>query len=230
MEFLGDGRYQFEFFLQGPRKWEPLFSVVLTLPLSGVGMSQEEVTFKGPNPPIDRLGALRMMRAFIIPEDCGTPAGAVTLLGAHNFQTPAGWDTVYTPVLNLVERPLAPMLIIRVETDWFPQESEFRYLLQVGEGIMATHSMPLGQVLFVPREEVQLIDGTAEEIARRRAFKEEFQQRKSETKLSTRYGLQYSPHYVNESRARREAAVRTRNSELSTAQKPEEPSTGSEVE
>src|SRR5215213_2720197 len=42
--------------------------------------------------------ALLMFRMFIAVEDLGTPAGAVTLRGAWNFQTPTGWDTVYTPI------------------------------------------------------------------------------------------------------------------------------------
>ena len=44
------------------------------------------------------------------PGDLGTPPGAVTLRGATGFRTPAGWDTVYGPVLNMIERPFAPML------------------------------------------------------------------------------------------------------------------------
>ena len=101
-----------------------------------------------------------MARMFIVPEDLGTPAGAVTLRGATNFQTPAGWDTVYTPVLNMIERPMAPMLVIRVETDWYAHDTEFRYVLQPGEGIAGAHNLPIGQVFFVPREEITLRDCT----------------------------------------------------------------------
>ena len=104
---------------------------------------------------------------FISQDDLGTPAGAVTLRGAWNFQTPRGWDTVYTPVFNLIERPVAPMLVIRVETDWYVHDSEFRYVLQPGETISASHSMPIGQVIFVPREEITFRDGTEQEIAAR---------------------------------------------------------------
>ena len=60
---------------------------------------------------------------------------------------------------------MAPMLIVRVETDWFVHGTEFRYVLQPGEAISASHDMPIGQVLFVPRQEIALRDGTEEELA-----------------------------------------------------------------
>ena len=75
-----------------------------------------------------------------------------------NFQTPSGWDTIYTPIFNMIDRPVAPMLVIRVETDWYAHETEFRYVLEPGEGISGSHSMPIGQVMFVPREEVTFRD------------------------------------------------------------------------
>ena len=115
--------------------------------------------------PFSADGARKMARIFIVPEDLGTPAGAVTLRGATNFQTPEGWDTVYTPIFNNIERPVAPMLIVRVETDWYPHESEFRYVLQPGEGIHGAHNLPIGQAFFVPRERVTLRDCTEEELA-----------------------------------------------------------------
>ena len=40
------------------------------------------------------------------------------------------------------------MLVVRVETDWYAHETEFRYVLQPGEGISGSHSMPIGQVLL----------------------------------------------------------------------------------
>ena len=81
----------------------------------------------------------------------GTPPGAIALRGATNFQTPSGWDTVYTPIFNMIERPVAPMLVVRVETDWYAHETEFRYVLQAGEGITVDHSIPIGQALRAAR-------------------------------------------------------------------------------
>jgi hypothetical protein len=36
-------------------------------------------------------------------------------------------------------RPVAPMLVVRVETDWYAHETEFRYVPQPGEVISAAH-------------------------------------------------------------------------------------------
>ena len=144
-----------------------------------------------------------MARAFVVPEDLGTPAGAISLRGATNFQTPEGWDTVYSPVFNMIERPVAPMLTIRVETDWYAHETEFRYVLQPGEGIPGAHNLPIGQVFFVPREEITMRDCTEEELAAIRASKAEFFKGKAASRVSTPQGLSVSPHYLRESRSRK---------------------------
>ena len=127
----------------------------------------------------------------------------MALRGATNFQTPPAWDTVYTPIVNMIDRPVAPMLVVRVETDWYAHETEFRYVLQPGEGITLAHSMPIGQVLFVPREEVTLRECTSEELDAITASQREFHRHKSAAAQKTSYGLTYSPHYLRESRAQR---------------------------
>jgi hypothetical protein len=201
IEYRGDGQYEFRYFLSNPAgNWDTIFSVVVALPVGSIGMIKEDVTFMIPDPPISREGALRIARTFVVPEDLGTPAGAISLRGATNFKTPPGWDTVYSPILNLIERPVAPMLVVRVETDWYVHETEFRYVLQPGEGIPGSHSMPIGQVFFVPREEVVLRDCSEEEVAVLRESQKEFLRQKASQKLTTRYGLQYSPHYARQSR------------------------------
>jgi hypothetical protein len=202
LEFQGEGRYQFSYFLSTPRgKWEPLFTATVVLPIGSMGMLKEEIEFQVPNPPIDRDEASRVTRTFIVPEDLGTPPGALSLRGATNFQTPPGWDTVYTPVFNMIERPVAPMLVVRVETDWYAHETEFRYVLQPGEGISASHSMPIGQVFFVPRDDITLRDCNEQEIAGLKESAEKFSRDKAAFKLSTQYGMEYSPHYLRQSRA-----------------------------
>ena len=199
--YQGDGRYQLTYFLNPPgRQPEPIFSLLLKLPMGSIGMVREEVTYMSKEHPIDPNMALLLARTFIVPEDLGTPAGGVSLRGATNFQTPAGWDTVYTPVFNMIERPNAPMLVIRVETDWYPHESEFRYVLQPREGIDCAHNIPIGQVLFVPREEIALRNCTEEEVAAITRAREEFFREKGANKQTTSYGLQYSPHYLKQSR------------------------------
>ncbi len=201
IEFLGDGKYDFHYLLAGPGgRWQEIFSVLFILPVGSLGMVREEVTFKIPNPPITKEGAVRMAGALISNDDLGTPPGGVTFKGATGFKTPKGWDTVYGPVLNMIERPLAPMLVVRVETDWYPHESEFRYVLQPGEALSANHHLPIGQVHFVPREEIVLRESTEEEVLAVRKAREDFVKGKAATKLMTKYGLQYSPHYARQSR------------------------------
>jgi len=201
VEFQGEGRYQFSYFLASPRgKWDRIFSVTIVQPVGSLGMIKEEVTFPTPNPSMTSDDAALAARAFIVPEDLGTPPGALSLRGATNFQTPPGWDTVYTPIFNMIDRPVAPMLVVRVETDWYSHETEFRYVLETGEGITGSHSMPIGQVVFVPREEIAFRDCTAEEIAAIEQSSAEFAREKAAARIQTPYGMQYSPHYLKQSR------------------------------
>ncbi|MDP1569603.1 MAG: hypothetical protein Q8L86_06335 [Vicinamibacterales bacterium] len=204
IEFQGDGRFEFRYFLMGAdTKWVPLFALTVTLPVGSVGMIKKEVAFLVANPPISEEGAIKVAQTFIVLEDLGTPPGAVTLRGSTNFRTPPGWDTVYLPVLNMIERPIAPMLVVRVETDWYPQESEFRYVLAPGEGLPGSRTLPIGQVCFVPREEVTLRDCTDAEIEQIKQEKATFMQEKSAAKRTTNYGLEYSPHYSQKSKAKK---------------------------
>jgi hypothetical protein len=203
VEYEGDGRYKFVYYLQtqdGHRA--PLFQVTMSLSVGGVGMVKEEVTFVGA-PALSREAALSVARVFLVPEDMGTPPGAVALRGATNFQTAPGWDTVFTPIFNMIERPVAPMLVVRVETDWYAHETEFRYVLQPGEGLTLEPTLPIGQVFFVPREEITLRASTADEIKRFEASRDDFNRHKAAAAQTTSYGLTYSPHYLRESRARK---------------------------
>jgi hypothetical protein len=203
VEYQGEGQYRFTYFVGGGDTWEPLFALNMTLPLGSIGPIKEEVEFLVAVPPMSREDAKRLARAFFIPEDLGTPAGAVTLRGATNFQTADGWDTIYTPIFNTIERPIAPMLIVRVETDWYPHDTEFRYVLQPGEGISGTHHLPIGQVMFVPREEISMREATDAELTSRFAAKKEFFAQKAAARITTPYGMQYSPHYLRQSRERK---------------------------
>jgi hypothetical protein len=201
--YEGDGVYKFIYYVEmSEGQPTPIFTVTMTLPLGGVGMVKEDVQMMSPAA-VTREAALAVMRVFLVPEDMGTPAGALALRGAYNFRTPPGWDTIYTPIFNMIERPIAPMLVVRVETDWYPHDTEFRYVLQPGEGISLSQSIPVGQVLFVPREEVTLRDSTASEIEELRNVQKEFHTGKKAAAQKTPYGLTVSPHYLRESRARR---------------------------
>jgi hypothetical protein len=198
IEYQGDGRYRFTFFLNRG-SWQPLFTATLTLPVGSIGMMKEEVAFMDQKPPMSRDQALHLVRALIVPEDFGTPPGAVALRGANNFQTPEGWDTVYAPVFNMIDRPVAPMLVVRVETDWYAHLTEFRYVLQPGEGIPGSHNMPVGQVFFVPREEMSMRDCTENEVKKIHQSISEFIENKAKENQETPLGLTYSPYYVHHS-------------------------------
>ena len=208
VEYLGDAKFRFIFYAknQASGRTDALFAVTLVMPVGSAGMIREDVSFLT-NPAVtDRENALRIMRTFIVPEDMGTPSGALALRAAWNFQTPEGWDTVYAPVFNMIERPVAPALVVRVETDWYAHDSEFRYVMEPGEGISGSATMPIGQVFFMPREEILFRDATREELDAIGKSREEFGSKKATIRLTTPYGLSYSPHYLRESRARLDAA------------------------
>ena len=142
----------------------PIFQVTMSLPVGRRRDDEGRSDVRGRARRCRARPRSRVARVFLVPEDMGTPPGALALRGATNFQTPAGWDTVYTPIFNMIERPVAPMLVVRVETDWYAHETEFRYVLQPGEGHHrdAQHSDRPG--VFVPREEITLRDCTDEEF------------------------------------------------------------------
>ena len=199
--YEGEGIYQFGYSINPTgAKWEQLFTITYRLAMGAIGMRTEDVKLMVPETPGFKDAARTMARMFIAVDDLGTPAGAVTLRGAFNFQTPPGWDTVYSSVINQSERPIAPALVIRVETDWYVHDSEFRYILAPGETISASHSLPVGQVFFVPREETSFRDGTEQEITERQKTSKQFFDEKAANKIKTPYGLEYSPHYQRKSR------------------------------
>ena len=200
IEYQGDGLYAFTYFVtSGSGERQAIFSLKLVLPVGSHGKMKGEVEFMVENPPIPREAAPAVARSFFVREDLGTPAGAITLRGATNFRTPPAWDTVYVPVLNMIERPIAPMLVVRVETDWYAHDSEFRYVLEPGEGISGTHSMPIGQVFFVPREEITLRDCNEEEVSAIWRTRDEYSREKAALTRTTSYGLEYSPLYSRRS-------------------------------
>ena len=200
LEYEGEGRYKFVYYLKTQDgKPTPIYQITMSLSTGGVGMVKEDVTFVGA-PLLSREAALAVMRVFLVPEDMGTPPGAIALRGATNFVTPKGWDTVYTPIFNHIERPVAPMLVVRVETDWYSHETEFRYVLQAGEGMTLEHTLPIGQVLFLPREEINFLDATESDVKAFEDARAEFSKHKAAATQTTSYGLQYSPHYLRQSR------------------------------
>jgi hypothetical protein len=199
--YLGEGVYEFVYAANPTGKqWEQVFSITYRLAVGGIGLRKEEIQLFVPETPGFKETAQAIARMFIVPDDMGTPTGAITLRGAYNFQTPEGWDTVYSGIINNIERPIAPVLAIRVETDWHVHDTEFRYVLTDGETISVSYSLPIGQVFFVPREEITFRDGSEQEAASRLETSKEFYDKKATLKKKTPYGLEYSPHYQQLSR------------------------------
>ncbi len=205
--YEGEGLYQFGYSVNPTgKKWEQIFFIDYQLSMGGIGMRKEDVKLMVPDAPGFRDTARTMARMFIAVDDLGTPAGAVTLRGAYNFQTPPGWDTVYSGVINNTERPVAPVLVTRVETDWYVHDSEFRYVLAPGDIITVSHNLPVGQVFFIPREEVKFRDGTEAEHNQRRETSKAFFEEKPTHKMKTPYGMEYSPLYQRMSREHKKAS------------------------
>lgn len=123
------------------------------------------------------------------------PPGAIGLRGAFDFVTPAGWDTVYTGVLNETQRPTVPVLTARIETDWYPQPTEFRFVLQPGDILSASGQAPIGQVLFVPREPVELREGSAADAVAFTERQREYWTERAAKEQATNFGTTYSYHY-----------------------------------
>jgi hypothetical protein len=98
----------------------------------------------------------------------GTP-GQFGFLGTHNFITPEGWNTLCVGALSNPRPEGLPALNCFIETDWYPQLTEFRYAFKRGESLTWTHDTPLGQVIFVPRESVSFVEASQDDVARLRA-------------------------------------------------------------
>src|SRR5688500_551789 len=64
VEFQGEGRYQFTFYLNVGGKWEPVFAMGMSLPLGSVGMIKEDVTLIARAPGLSVEDAKRFARTF----------------------------------------------------------------------------------------------------------------------------------------------------------------------
>jgi hypothetical protein len=146
-------------------------------------------------------GAEKLAEALVVTAHFGTPAGGVGLRGSVFFRTPEGWDTVYASVINQLDPPLIPALAVRVETDWFSQDTEFRYVFQPGDVMQVSSATPIGQVFFVPREETALEDATAEDVAAFHRDAATFREKKEPHQTATAFGA-FSPYYKQQQRGK----------------------------
>jgi hypothetical protein len=191
-----DTKYHFTYFRERkPGQWDDVFRVTFTLAVGGgSSYGMELATREGGEAPSDAQ-LDEILTALILPQHFGQPEGAVGLRGSADFRTPQGWDTVYGAVTNHISRPMVSCLTVRVETDWYAHGTEFRYVLQPGDVFHVTSTQPIGQVFFVPRDEITLREGTQEERAEFIRQWNDFEKEKAADQLTAPYGLRYSPLY-----------------------------------
>ena len=164
------------------------------------GIEIREVLFIAPELRMSEA-AIRELFEFLV-TNVNAPDGGIGLRGAHDFVTPGGWDTVYTGVLNDTHRPHVPVLTARVETDWYAQPTEFRYVLQPGEALSIRGQAPVGQVFFVPREPVTLADGSPADAEAFRGRLETYWSARTAKERAMPYGSTFSHHYRDVQRGR----------------------------
>ena len=159
-------KYQVTYYRERkPGQWDDVFQLTFGLAAGGGSYNLDLAAKEGSEPPTDDE-VNDLCTAVILPQHFGQPAGGVGLRGSVDFRTPKGWDTVYGAVVNEISPPVLSCLSVRVETDWYAQGTEFRYVLQPGDMFHVTATQPIGQVFFVPREEITLREGTKEESGR----------------------------------------------------------------
>jgi len=157
------------------------------------GIGDSKVAIVNDHVGYDEAGARALLGAVL--QGVNTPPGTVGVRGTHDFATPEGWDTVYTAVLNDLQRPAVGVLALRVETDWLPHTTEFRYALETGDTLSLVGSGPIGQVFFVPREGVELRDASSTELKRFARLKREVDAEIARSLRRTRYGGAFSYEY-----------------------------------
>jgi hypothetical protein len=200
-----DGRLSLSVFDEHEKLLRHRCSLTWNVPAGGTGIWSQSVTFRADGVTDDDIngwvnGLLRLGSLEV-------PPGAVGVRGAFDFRTPPGWDTVYTGVLNRPEPPLVAALSARVETDWYPMETEFRYILRPGDVLSGSGSTPVGQVFFVPRTDVAHRVATAEESDIRRVDAATFAREKISRATSAALGMGYDTVYRDQIRVRRSKAV-----------------------
>jgi hypothetical protein len=198
IRYLPDNRYLFSFIVRNDaHKAVRVFTLRYT-PSGGGGAGQwtEELIYQDPAIAMADSEIFGLRDALFDAPNLGSAIpGSVGLRGATNFVTPEGWDTVYTAILNNPVPPTIPVLTVRVETDWFAFDTEFRYVLQAGDSLWAGSGDPIGQVFFLPRGSATLRVGSDEDMQSFEQRFESFQANKRSDKVETPTGFRYSPAY-----------------------------------
>jgi hypothetical protein len=191
-----DGKYHFTYFRErSAGQMDDVFRMTFSLAVGGGSSYSMELGVKDEGAPPSDAEVDEILTALILPQHFGQPTGAVGVRGSADFRTPEGWDTVYGGVTNHVSPPTLSCLSVRVETDWYAHGTEFRYVLQPGDLLHVTATTPIGQVFFVPRDEIALREGSKEERAEFCRQWDAFEKEKASNQLTAPYGLRYSPLY-----------------------------------
>jgi len=199
VRYLQDNSYRFSFYVtDATGQAELIFAVGSKPSAGGGGQLADELIFRSEKHAVGDA-EMRALRDALL-TNLDTPPGVIGVRGAVDFKTPEGWDTVYTGVTNQTQPPHIPVLTVRVQTDWFAHNSEFRYVLQPGDVLSASGTSPVGQVFFLPREEIKLVAAGDEQVAAFRAAQQTFWEEKAGDTLVAPYGIAYSPRYRKVSR------------------------------
>jgi len=194
VRFEDDGNFRFTFF----KNRKVVLTLLKRLSAGGGEGATTELVFFDESAGLDRRAITTVFDTMVA--NIGAPIGGVGLRGAYDFVTPPGWDTVYTGVVNDLGRPQVPVLTVQVQTDWYTHPTEFRYVLQAGESVSASGFAPVGQVFFVPRQEVGVELASDEERARFKRELDAYWERKPGLAEHTRYGGVYDHQYRTEGR------------------------------
>lgn len=188
-------KYQVTYFRERkPGQWEDLYQLTFAISVGGGSYNLDLAVKEGSEPPTD-AEVNELCTAVILPQHFGQPVGGVGLRGSADFRTPKGWDTVYTAVINEISPPVLSCLAVRVETDWYAHGTEFRYVLQPGDIMNVTATQPIGQVFFVPRDEIVLREASKEDLVEFNRTRDSFEVEKAADQMTAAYGLRYSPLY-----------------------------------
>lgn len=199
VRYLPGNVFRFSFLINDERGNPDLAFAIQTTPSGGSGgLMADDLVYHDREYGMSEETIKALKDALFVNVD--TPPGAVGLRGATDFRTPEGWDTVYTAVFNQPQSPHIPALTVRVQTDWYAHNTEFRFLLQPGEIISATGTAPIGQVFFIPRDTFTLRDGDDQDAARFRESQQQYWEAKAADQQMAPYGGTYSPHYRKTSR------------------------------
>lgn len=202
VQALGAGVITATFYVGDANGWRhPAFEGRAVRTAGFGGLCDQSITILDAGAGYDEESAGALLDALL--SGVHAPPGTVGVRGTHHFVTPEGWDTVFTGVLNDVQRPSVGVLSVRAETDWFPVETEFRYVLEKGDVVSIIGGGPIGQVFFVPRDEPALVDATAEE---RDAFADSLLESAAAVARTTRvmaYGGAFTDLYREAQQSRR---------------------------